>query len=162
MKSNKKDSPAKESERIEMAKEVQKTIDLLNSRNLIETGMLSDGDHTFEELYFHRMVLFSIICNANTKISWKSQLHSDDTMFPNYFIVGITTPEGDFSYHYHMEYWNHFNVKILSNAPPWDGHESEDIGRLRSLLWEVDIDLLKMLKYTNEKENVNEKIIRND
>ena len=81
LKNNKKDSPAEELKRIEMAEEVQKTIDFLNNRNLIKTNMLSDGDHTFEELYFHRMILFSIICNMNTDISWKSQLHDDGTMF---------------------------------------------------------------------------------
>ena len=29
---------------------------------------MSDGYHTFEELYHHRMMLFSVICNSNR---WK-------------------------------------------------------------------------------------------
>ena len=100
-----------------------------------EMGLVSDGYHTSDELYFHRMMLFSIICNTYKDKAWKSKLHDDGTMYDNYFIVGITTPEGDYTYHYHMEYWGHFeDIKELPNAPKWDGHEPSDIGRLRSLL----------------------------
>lgn len=94
---------------------------------------VSDGYHTFDELYYHRMVLFSIICNQNKDKAWKSKLHSDGTMYDNYFIVGITTDEGDFTYHYEEKYWNWFNVKELARAPEWDGHTSKDIRRLLSL-----------------------------
>lgn len=31
--------------------------------NLPDKGDLSDGYHTYNELYDHRMILFSIICN---------------------------------------------------------------------------------------------------
>lgn len=34
---------------------------------------ISDGYHTFGELYYHRMVLFSIILNQNPNISWKAK-----------------------------------------------------------------------------------------
>lgn len=34
-----------------------------------EKGELSDGYHSFNELYEHRMILFSIICNQNKAIS---------------------------------------------------------------------------------------------
>lgn len=95
---------------------------------------LSDGYHTFDELYYHRMVLFSIICNQNKERAWKSWLHSDGTMFDDYFIVGITTPDGDYSYHYHKDNWDKFDVKELNAAPEWDGHKPEDIERLLSLL----------------------------
>lgn len=100
---------------------------------LDDKSLISDGSHTFDELYYHRMVLFSIICNQNEKVAWKSWKHDDNTMFDDYFIVGVTTPEGDYSYHYHKDHWNKFNVKELLNAPPWDGHEPKDIIRLFSL-----------------------------
>ena len=96
-------------------------------------GDTSDGYHTFNELYYHRMVLFSIICNAFVKHSWKSKLHEDGTMFTDYFIVGITTPEGNYTYHYHMDDWDKFKVKEIPNAPKWDGHMPKDITRLLSL-----------------------------
>ena len=32
---------------------------------------ISDGNHTFEELYLQRMYLFSAICNCYPELSWK-------------------------------------------------------------------------------------------
>ena len=97
-------------------------------------GEISDGSHTFNELYYHRMTLFAVICNTYKEKSWKSWKHDDDTMFDDYFIVGITTEKGSYSYHYHKDYWDVFEVKELSNAPIWDGHQPSDIDRLLSLI----------------------------
>ena len=99
-----------------------------------EIGSISDGYHTFDELYYHRMRLFSVICNQNWKKAWKSKLHSDGTMFENYFIVGVKTVDGEATYHYHMEHWDDFDVKEIERAPEWDGHTSDDVlERLKDL-----------------------------
>lgn len=113
---------------------LNKAIKDLENDNKLDTNDISDGSHTFEELYYHRMILFSIICEMFKESAWKSKLHEDGTMFDNYFIVGISTPEGDYSYHYSMEYWNTFNVIELVTAPEYDGHQPDDIDRLLSLL----------------------------
>ena len=95
---------------------------------------ISDGWHTFEELYYHRMILFSIILNQNKEISWKSRQHHDGTMFDeDSFICGIETPEGQYTYHYNLEFWDYFKVKELEFAPEYDGHKPSDITRLLSL-----------------------------
>lgn len=99
-----------------------------------EGSDIKDNYHSISELYFNRLVLFSIICNTYKNNAWKSKLHSDGTMFEDYFIVGISTPQGDFTYHYNMKYWELFNVKELKYAPIYDGHQPSDIGRLYSLL----------------------------
>lgn len=96
-------------------------------------GNTSDGYHTFNELYYHRTVLFAVICNLNKDISWKSKKHIDGTMYDGMFIAGIKTPEGDYTYHCEMDTWDMFNIKELSNAPKWDGHKPEDIDRLFSI-----------------------------
>lgn len=91
----------------------------------VSLGFMSDGYHTFDELYHHRAVLFSVICNINPEISWKSREHHDPNypMYDGMFIVGIETPEGQATYHYDLEpYWEMFNVKELDRAPEWDGH----------------------------------------
>ncbi len=98
-----------------------------------EIGEFSDGSHTFNELYYHRMILFSVICNTYKGKAWKSKLHDDGYMYDDYFIVGIETVEGQFTYHYHLDYWDNFKVKELPKAPKYDGHTSEDITRLLSL-----------------------------
>ena len=100
----------------------------------LKTGDLSDGYHTYNELYHHRAVLFSVIVNQNKEIAWKSKKHHDGTMYDGMFIVGIDTPQGQYSYHYDIEpYWNMFDCKELDNAPVWDGHEPKDIDRLLSV-----------------------------
>lgn len=98
-----------------------------------DKGEISDGYHTFNELYHHRMILFAVICNSYKAQAWKSKLHHDGTMYDDYFIVGITTPKGDYTYHYHMDDWDYFDVKELPNAPEWDGHKPSDIDRLLTL-----------------------------
>lgn len=96
---------------------------------------ISDGYHTFDELYYHRMVLFSIILSQNPPISWKSKYHSDGTMFDSdSFICGIETPKGRYTYHYDLKYWDKFKFKELEYAPKWDGHKPTDIDRLYSIL----------------------------
>lgn len=67
-------------------------------------------------------------------MAWKSKLHDDGTMYDNYFIVCISTPEGDYSYHYHIDNWDLYDVKELEKAPKCDGHEPSDITRLLSLI----------------------------
>ena len=105
-----------------------------NENDEKDMGEVSDGDHTFNELYMHRTTLFNIILCQNKDKAWKSKLHDDGTMFDDYFIAGITTPEGEYTYHQHMDYWDKFDVEERTRAPEWDGHKPEDIIRLYSLL----------------------------
>lgn len=109
--------------------EINKMIEELDYK-----GEVTDGSHTFEELYYHRMILFAVICNQNKDKAWKSMLHHDGTMYDDYFIVGIDTPEGQYSYHYHVDHWFKFNVPTLNKAPKWDGHEPKDVIRLLSIV----------------------------
>lgn len=77
------------------------------------------------------MILFSVICKEHLDKSWKSKFHADGGMYEHYFVVGIDTKVGQFSYHYHMEYWDHFaELKELDRAPKWDGHLPNDVTRL--------------------------------
>lgn len=99
------------------------------------TGETSDGYHTFNELYHHRAVLFSVIVKAFPEKAWKARKHHDGTMYDGMFIVGIETPYGQATYHYDMEpYWDMFYCKEIECAPEWDGHTPaqaiERIGKL--------------------------------
>lgn len=87
------------------------------------TGETSDGYHTFNELYHHRAVLFSVIVKTFQDKAWKARQHYDGTMYSGMFIVGIDTPEGQASYHYDIDpYWDMFECRELERAPEWDGH----------------------------------------
>ena len=101
------------------------------------TGETSDGYHTFNELYHHRAVLFSVIVANYPDKAWKSKKHHDGTMYDNMFIVGIDTPDGQATYHYDVDpYWDMFKCRVLDNAPEWDGHTPaqaiERIGKLKA------------------------------
>ncbi len=37
----------------------------------ISVKQISDGHHTFEDLYKNRLILFCVLCNSNPNISWK-------------------------------------------------------------------------------------------
>lgn len=117
--------------------EVSELVELI--RPVPVTGATSDGYHTFDELYHHRAVLFSVIVATFPGRSWKSLHHHDGTMYDGMFIVGIDTPAGPATYHYDVEpYWDMFPCRVLDRAPEWDGHTPDDaierIGTLRDLL----------------------------
>lgn len=95
-----------------------------------DMGNVSDGYHTFNELYEHRMALFSAIVSAYPERSWKSRKHFDDEkdpMFDGYFVVGVETPAGEATYHYKLDAWDMFNCKEVPMAPKWDGHSPSDV-----------------------------------
>lgn len=97
---------------------------------------ISDGHHTFEELYHHRILLFATICNLNQDVSWKSKKHhpEDDQMFNGSFIAGINTPLGEATYHIKLKYWNIFNIKEIEHSPKFTGYTPEEsIQRILSL-----------------------------
>lgn len=98
-------------------------------------GDTSDGYHTFNELYHHRAILFSVIVKAFSDKAWKSLRHHDDTMYDGMFIVGIDTPDGQATYHYDIDpYWDIFECRELERAPEWDGHTpAQAIERIRGL-----------------------------
>ena len=108
------------------------------------TGETSDGYHTFNELYHHRAVLFSVICRCFPERSWKSRKHHDGTMYPGMFIVGIETDDGQATYHYDIEpCWDMFPVKELEQAPEWDGHTPQQaIERIHNMRFESITNLI--------------------
>ena len=98
-------------------------------------GDLSDGFHTFNDLYYQRMILFAAIVKANKDKAWKSYKHEDDSLCfgGGWFIVGIDTPEGSYTYHYENKYFDMFDCVELPKAKHWDGHTDKDVTRLFSL-----------------------------
>lgn len=93
---------------------------------------VSDGHHTFSELYAHRRALTAVLAAAaaGDGDSWKSKAHhpDDSPMFEGgYFIVGINLPTGTITYHYELKYWHDFApVPELEHAPKWDGATPDD------------------------------------
>jgi len=98
-------------------------------------GEMSDGYHTFNGLYYQRMILFATLVKAYKDKAWKSHRHEDGELCfgGGWFIVGIDTPEGSYTYHYEDKDWDRFDCVALPEAKHWDGHTEEDVTRLLSL-----------------------------
>lgn len=112
-----------------------------NNKNVRKMEEISDGYHTFSELYCHRAYLFMVLVQIFPKYAWKSKLHSDGTMFDDMFIVGLDIPKiGQMSYHFDLKYYDLFRCKELERGLEWDGHTPEDVlKRLKSLSQMVEL-----------------------
>src|SRR5574344_667103 len=88
-------------------------------------GNVSDGYHTFDELYEHRTVLFAALCCAAQKSNsncsaWISYKHSDGISYPGMFIAGISTFWGDATYHVEGKYLPLFaSIPMREKAPEY-------------------------------------------
>lgn len=106
------------------------------------TGKISDGYHTFDELYDHRCHLFIALMRSNPKISWRANNHEDGTMFRDWFIAGMHLPNGDISYHLPQWMWrmlDHSGITTSNLAPKWDGHTAEDVVALLAEWFETNV-----------------------
>ncbi len=97
--------------------------------NTIAIGKVSDGYHSFDELYEHRCMLFIALMSAYPELSWKSRKHSDGSSYDGWFIAGMNLPAGQITYHLPNRLWDLTKVKELSCAPEYDGHTSKDVIR---------------------------------
>jgi len=114
-------------------------------KKLDDTNGISDGYHTFGELYEHRFTLFINLCKVMDDFAysqaiespvWKSKQHLDGTNYDGWFLMGINKEKGEqITYHLPMSKWNETAfADILEKAPEFDGHTSEDVlNRLKTL-----------------------------
>ena len=104
--------------------------------NVKDIGDLSDGFHTFRGLYEQRMILFAALVKAYKDRAWMSLRHEDGELCfgGGWFVVGIDTPKGSYTYHYEDKYRSLFDCIELPRARHWDGHTEKDaMERLMSL-----------------------------
>lgn len=93
-------------------------------------GEVSDGYHTFAELYDHRCHLFIALMRSHPKISWRANVQADGEQYPNWFIAGMHLPTGDISYHLPCWMWTMLDgcrIQTTHKAPEWDGHTPKDV-----------------------------------
>lgn len=92
-------------------------------------GELSDGYHTFNELYDFRREYNAALVNTGIWKAHKSYRHHDGELCfgGGWFIVMIDTPFGQISNHYENEYWDEFHCEEKEVADEWDGHTEKDV-----------------------------------
>ncbi len=107
-----------------------------------DTNEVSDGYHTFGQLYEHRIELWIALCRVLTinevgiNQIWRSRYHSDGSKIDGWFILGNRQVAGrQITYHLPNSRWDETDFAFtLDRAPDFDGHTAEDVlQRLKSL-----------------------------
>ena len=116
--------------------------DMTENNTKVDMGEVSDGYHTFNELYEYRMLYNAALFNEFAKQGLydvhKSRKHSDGE-YPfgdsNWFIVMAELPTGQISNHYEMKDWDKFQIPEKPLANKWDEHSPRDVAeRLTSFM----------------------------
>jgi hypothetical protein len=92
---------------------------------------VSDGAHTFGELYDHRTALFLLLISDDVDNSWWSIKDSNGKDCSPYILCGLMLfkTKTEVTYHLDSSYiptLETIGVKELKQAPKWDGHISTD------------------------------------
>lgn len=106
-------------------------------------GSFSDGYHTVDELYDHRVMLWITLCRViGQGLAWRSRLHSDGTGFDGFFVLGLGKQQGtQMTYHLPDRYWEQAEfAETLERAPVFDGHTSADVLRRLDLIRALQAD----------------------
>lgn len=111
-----------------------KAICVLHGFPAADVEKMSDGYHTFADLYEQRLVLSAALAKNNPH-AWKSKRHENGSVpfGGGWFIMGFDTDEGCYTYHYELKDWDLFQCEELYKGKPWDGHTSKDVRRLLSI-----------------------------
>jgi hypothetical protein len=105
--------------------------DIINSLQQEQTDMgeVSDGYHTFNELYYYRMLYNAAFFNLLPKeLVHKSKRHhtGEECFGGGWFIVMANLPTGQISNHYELKDWDLFQVPEKEFADEWDGHTPQE------------------------------------
>ena len=105
-----------------------------------DKGEISDGYHTFNELYYYRMLYNAAFFNLLPK-EWvhKSKRHHDgeECFGGGWFVVMANLPTGQISNHYELKDWDLFQIPEKEVADEWDGHTPQEAAeRLHNYLLE--------------------------
>ena len=122
-------------------KMLQKTSNQPTTESKPDLGEISDGYHTFNELYEYRLLYNAAFFNEFAKQELydvhKSKKHSDgkECFDGSWFIVMAELPTGQISNHYELKDWELFQVPEKEKANKWDGHTPQDVAqRMRRYL----------------------------
>lgn len=88
---------------------------------------VSDGYHSFRELYKHRNMLWLCVVNNNPEIAFKTKLDDQGNHLPGYFIAGINSDAGQITYHLPNNLWNKCLAEPVDSNADYDGHSSADV-----------------------------------
>ena len=133
----------REQETVDMPMPIDKINQMIRG-NDIDTNLITDGYHTFGELYRHRIALYIALLSNLSNVeynSWWSDTHYDGTKWDGWLIVGCRNNSNgeQISYHVNADEWEEhlkysYRIKHYKKSPYiFDGHTSQDVvDRLKS------------------------------
>lgn len=101
-----------------------------------EKPQVSDGYHTFNELYDHRVALYVAmvyLCKAAGYRTWRSKLHADETGYEGWYVLGVELPQAlssttrQVTYHLPDSTWQMTGEIETLEKGEYDGHTSADV-----------------------------------
>ena len=92
-----------------------------------DVSAVSDGYHTFDELYTHRTALWALILTCNKEIAFKTKLNDMGEQLGGWFIAGLNTGHGQLTYHLPDSLWDTLDVREVERNADYDGHTSADV-----------------------------------
>lgn len=104
--------------------------------------LLNEKENLINELYDFRLVYNALLFNEWYKNDvfevYKSRKHhTGELCFDGeWFIVVAILPSGQITNHYHLDYWDYFQIPVYDKVKDeFDGHNSQDVlERLTSIL----------------------------
>ena len=95
---------------------------------------LNEQEETIQELYDFRLIYNALLFNEWSKHDtievYKSKKHSDGELCfdGEWFVVVAILPTGQITNHYHIKYWNYFQIKEYPQVKDeFDGHTPIDV-----------------------------------
>lgn len=127
-----------------------RTITVQNSESddqrVLTEEEISDGYHTFKELYEYRLLynaaFFNELAKEGTIKVHKSKRHSTGELCfgGGWFIVMAELPTGQISNHYEFKDWDLFHCKEQKRADIWDSHTPQEASkRLREFIKKIQL-----------------------
>lgn len=104
--------------------------------------LLNEQEEIIQELYDFRLIYNALLFNEWSKHDtievYKSKKHSDGELCfdGEWFVVVAILPDGQITNHYHIKYWDYFQIKEYPQVKDeFDGHTPIDVlNRLKSMV----------------------------
>ena len=99
-----------------------------------DVNQVSDGYHTFQELYEHRCLLWVNLLNRinqhkhSNETAYKTRKDDQGNEMKGWFIAALNIP-GDMQLTYHLpeNLWSLLNIPEMEKNHNYDGHSSKDV-----------------------------------
>lgn len=118
----------------------KETMEILSDYAILER--LNEQEEIIQELYDFRLIYNALLFNEWSKHDtievYKSKKHSDGELCfdGEWFVVVAILPTGQITNHYHIKYWDYFQIKEYPQVKDeFDGHTPIDVlNRLKSMV----------------------------